>query len=177
MAHKRRHNLQSKWCEFSNKCKPHEWVESQNRGLWPLFIDSIKEATRFACAELTRTRTVRGVDCGPFLPACPYINDSMTGNIKSGTLLGGTTSGVLTTLTYASTNINTYWKLPPYVDGGFKTNQTQLANRIALNGSLNKPEGFLNMLQLRKPLHTSLFLLLMARKAIKSYFSCSLEKR
>src|ERR1051325_243380 len=36
---------------------------------------------------------------------------------------------------------------------------------IALNGSLNKPEGFLNMLQLRKPLHASLFLLLMAKES------------
>ena len=35
--------------------------------------------------------------------ACPYINDSMTWNIKSGSSLSGTTSGVLTTLTYAST--------------------------------------------------------------------------
>src|ERR1044072_8837133 len=43
----------------------------------------------------------------------------------------------------------------------------QITGRIALNGSLNKPEGFLNMLQLRKPHHASLFLLLMAKESCK----------
>src|ERR1044072_6750694 len=46
--------------------------------------------------------------------------------------------------------------------------QTRFTSRIALNGSLNKPEGFLNMLQLRKPHHASLFLLLMAKENYKA---------
>src|ERR1043165_7821870 len=50
----------------------------------------------------------------------------------------------------------------------FKQDHTQVANRIALNGSLNKPEGFLNMLQLRKPHNASLFLLLMAKERCKA---------
>src|ERR1044072_7449342 len=43
-----------------------------------------------------------------------------------------------------------------------------ISNRSTLNGSLNKPDGFLNMLQLRKPRHASLFLLLMAKESGKT---------
>src|ERR1051325_8261211 len=55
---------------------------------------------------------------------------------------------------------------------GEKNRQTskyaQITSRISLNGSLNKPEGFLNMLQLRKPHHASIFLLLMAKESCKA---------
>lgn len=39
---------------------------------------------------------------------------------------------------------------------------------ISLNRSLNKSEGFLNMLQLRKPRHASLFILIMEKESDNS---------